>query len=134
MSPRRENLSISSDVPLPPGGRERLRPAPFRPGRVLPACTLNRGHRSPPRSPGLLLVQPDLGLHAPESGVINVDESRLCGLTPLFDHRLLKTLKFHLLDAGHFALESDGDLIVRLMRDFLGRHVAARDLSPNQEV
>jgi hypothetical protein len=30
-----------------------------------------------------------------------------------------------MLDAGHFALESDGDLIARLMRDFLGRHIAA---------
>jgi pimeloyl-ACP methyl ester carboxylesterase len=48
--------------------------------------------------------------------------------------RDLKTLEFHLLDAGHFALESDGDLIARLMRDFLGRHVAARDPSSNQEV
>ena len=48
--------------------------------------------------------------------------------------RDLKTLEFHLLDAGHFALESDGDLIARLMRDFLGRHVAARDPNPTQEV
>ena len=48
--------------------------------------------------------------------------------------RDLKTVEFHLLDAGHFALESEGDLIARLMRDFLGRHVAARDPSPNQEV
>jgi pimeloyl-ACP methyl ester carboxylesterase len=47
--------------------------------------------------------------------------------------RDLKTLEFHLLDAGHFALESDGDLIARLMRDFLGRHVAARDPGPNRE-
>jgi pimeloyl-ACP methyl ester carboxylesterase len=48
--------------------------------------------------------------------------------------RDLKTLDFHLLDAGHFALESDGDLIARLMRDFLGRHVAARGPCPNREV
>jgi T5SS/PEP-CTERM-associated repeat protein len=41
--------------------------------------------------------------------------------------RDLKAVEFHLLDAGHFALESDGDLIARLMRDFLGRHVAAMD-------
>jgi pimeloyl-ACP methyl ester carboxylesterase len=46
--------------------------------------------------------------------------------------RDLRTVEFHLLNAGHFALESDGDLIARLMRDFLGRHVAARD--PRQEV
>jgi pimeloyl-ACP methyl ester carboxylesterase len=37
--------------------------------------------------------------------------------------RDLKTLDFHVLDAGHFALESDGDKIAKLMRDFLGRHV-----------
>jgi hypothetical protein len=39
--------------------------------------------------------------------------------------RDLKKLEFHLLDAGHFALETNGDEIVRLMRDFLGRHLAA---------
>jgi pimeloyl-ACP methyl ester carboxylesterase len=39
--------------------------------------------------------------------------------------RDLKTIEFHLLDAGHFALESDGDVIARLMLDFLGRHVVA---------
>jgi len=48
--------------------------------------------------------------------------------------RDLKTVEFHLLDAGHFALESDGDLIARLMRDFLGRHVAPRHPRPIQEV
>lgn len=37
--------------------------------------------------------------------------------------RDLKTLKFHLLDAGHFALESNGDEIAQLMREFLGKHV-----------
>lgn len=37
--------------------------------------------------------------------------------------RDLKTLEYHLLDAGHFALESVGDEIAGLMRDFLGRHV-----------
>jgi pimeloyl-ACP methyl ester carboxylesterase len=47
--------------------------------------------------------------------------------------RDLEKLEFHLLDAGHFALESEGDLIARLMRDFLGRHVAARKPSPSQE-
>jgi pimeloyl-ACP methyl ester carboxylesterase len=44
--------------------------------------------------------------------------------------RDLKTLEFHLLDAGHFALESDGDVIAQLMRDFLGRHIAAQDKKP----
>jgi pimeloyl-ACP methyl ester carboxylesterase len=39
--------------------------------------------------------------------------------------RDLKTIEFHLLDAGHFALESDGDMIARLMSDFLSRHIAA---------
>jgi hypothetical protein len=35
----------------------------------------------------------------------------------------LKTLDFHLIDAGHFALETKGDEIATLMRDFLGKHV-----------
>jgi len=38
--------------------------------------------------------------------------------------RDLKTLEFHLLDAGHFALESEGELIARLMRGFLDQHIA----------
>jgi hypothetical protein len=38
----------------------------------------------------------------------------------------LKTLEFHLLDAGHFALETEGDTIARLMREFLGKHVARK--------
>jgi pimeloyl-ACP methyl ester carboxylesterase len=37
--------------------------------------------------------------------------------------RDLKTLEFHLLDAGHFALESNGDEIASLVREFLGRHL-----------
>ncbi len=37
--------------------------------------------------------------------------------------RDLKTLEFHLLDAGHFALESNGAEIARYMRDFLEKHV-----------
>jgi pimeloyl-ACP methyl ester carboxylesterase len=40
--------------------------------------------------------------------------------------RDLKTLEFHLLDAGHFALESHGDKIAMLMREFLGKHVAKK--------
>jgi pimeloyl-ACP methyl ester carboxylesterase len=40
--------------------------------------------------------------------------------------RDLKTLEYHLLDAGHFALETEGDTIARLMRDFLGRHVSRK--------
>jgi pimeloyl-ACP methyl ester carboxylesterase len=35
--------------------------------------------------------------------------------------RDLKTLDYHLLDAGHFALETDGDTIAKLIRDFLGK-------------
>lgn len=38
--------------------------------------------------------------------------------------RDLKTLEFHLIDAGHFALESNGDEIAKLMREFLGKHVS----------
>jgi pimeloyl-ACP methyl ester carboxylesterase len=40
--------------------------------------------------------------------------------------RDLKTVEFHLLDAGHFALETRGDEIARLMRDFLGRHAGRK--------
>ncbi len=37
--------------------------------------------------------------------------------------RDLKTLEFHLLDTGHFALEEDSDFIAERMRAFLGEHV-----------
>jgi pimeloyl-ACP methyl ester carboxylesterase len=40
--------------------------------------------------------------------------------------RDLKTLEFHLLDAGHFALESNGDEIAGLMRRFLGKHLSQK--------
>ena len=40
--------------------------------------------------------------------------------------RDLKTLEFHLLDAGHFALETDGDTIAKLMREFLAKHVSKK--------
>jgi len=39
--------------------------------------------------------------------------------------RDLKTLEYHLLDTGHFALEEDGDRIAGLIRGFLGRHVSS---------
>ena len=39
--------------------------------------------------------------------------------------RDLKTLEFHLLDAGHFALETNGAEIAGLMRTFLDKQVAA---------
>ena len=37
--------------------------------------------------------------------------------------RDLKNLEFHLLDTGHFALEEDGNVIARLIRDFLERNL-----------
>ncbi|MDX2131357.1 MAG: alpha/beta hydrolase [Planctomycetota bacterium] len=40
--------------------------------------------------------------------------------------RDLKTLEYHILDAGHFALETSGEEIASLMNDFLGRHVSRR--------
>ena len=40
--------------------------------------------------------------------------------------RDLKNVEFHLLHAGHFALESNGDEIALLMREFLGKHVAKK--------
>jgi pimeloyl-ACP methyl ester carboxylesterase len=39
--------------------------------------------------------------------------------------RDLKTLDYHLLDAGHFALETEGDTIAQLMREFLGKHIGS---------
>ncbi|MDH3474174.1 MAG: alpha/beta hydrolase [Rhodospirillales bacterium] len=38
--------------------------------------------------------------------------------------RDLKTLEFHLLDTGHFALEEDGDFIAARIRDFVPKHTA----------
>jgi pimeloyl-ACP methyl ester carboxylesterase len=40
--------------------------------------------------------------------------------------RDLKTLEYHLLDAGHFALETEGDTIAGLMREFLGKHTGRK--------
>lgn len=40
--------------------------------------------------------------------------------------RDLKTLEYHLLDTGHFALEEEGDTIARRMREFLSKHVAKK--------
>ena len=40
--------------------------------------------------------------------------------------RDLKTLEYHLLDAGHFALETNGDEIAKLMRAFLDKSVAKK--------
>ena len=39
--------------------------------------------------------------------------------------RDLKNVELHLLDTGHFALEEDGDIIVRHIRRFLHKHVDA---------
>jgi pimeloyl-ACP methyl ester carboxylesterase len=38
-------------------------------------------------------------------------------------NRDLERLELHLLDAGHFALETNGDEIATLMREFLGKHL-----------
>jgi len=40
--------------------------------------------------------------------------------------RDLKSLDFHILDTGHFALEEDGEVIAGHMRRFLDRHVGSR--------
>ena len=40
--------------------------------------------------------------------------------------RDLRKLEYHLLDAGHFALETEVETIAELMRGFLDRHVARR--------
>jgi len=39
--------------------------------------------------------------------------------------RDLKNLEFHLRDTGHFALEEDGPVIAKEMRDFLTTRVAS---------
>jgi pimeloyl-ACP methyl ester carboxylesterase len=39
--------------------------------------------------------------------------------------RDLKTLEYHLLDTGHFALEERGDEIARRIRAFFPKHVGA---------
>ena len=40
--------------------------------------------------------------------------------------RDLKNLEYHLLDAAHFALETNGDEIAGLMRGFLGKHLTGK--------
>ncbi len=40
--------------------------------------------------------------------------------------RDLKTIEFHLLDTGHFALEEDGDVIAGFIRHFLRKHWPSR--------
>ena len=40
--------------------------------------------------------------------------------------RDLKDVELHLLDAGHFALETNGHEMAELIRDFLGRKVPAQ--------
>ena len=40
--------------------------------------------------------------------------------------RDLKNLDYHLLDAGHFALETNGDEIAGLIRGFLGKHLTGK--------
>jgi pimeloyl-ACP methyl ester carboxylesterase len=44
------------------------------------------------------------------------------GATPY--KRDLPDAEIHLLDAGHFALETNGPEMARLIRDFLGRKIA----------
>jgi len=43
----------------------------------------------------------------------------------------LKDLEYHLIDTGHFALETHGQEIADLMRDFLNRKVAITHLAAN---
>ena len=45
--------------------------------------------------------------------------------------RDLKDLEYHLIDTGHFALESHGQEIADLMRDFLNRKVGSTPLAAN---
>jgi len=41
--------------------------------------------------------------------------------------RDLKNLEYHLLDTGHFALETHGQEIAGLIRDFLGRSLPVKN-------
>lgn len=41
--------------------------------------------------------------------------------------RDLRTLEYHLLDTGHFALEEEGDAIAVRMRDFFAEHVLRKE-------
>ncbi len=45
--------------------------------------------------------------------------------------RDLKDLEYHLIDTGHFALESHGQEIANLMRDFLNRKVTRNKVASN---
>ena len=45
--------------------------------------------------------------------------------------RDLEDLEYHLIDTGHFALETDGQQIADLMRDFLDRKVDSTPLAAN---
>jgi len=47
--------------------------------------------------------------------------------------RDLKDLEYHLIDTGHFALESHNQEIADLMRDFLNRKVDSSPLAANKE-
>jgi len=40
--------------------------------------------------------------------------------------RDLNNLEFHLLDTGHFALEEDGEIIARKIRDFLNKNISEK--------
>jgi hypothetical protein len=48
--------------------------------------------------------------------------------------RDLKTLEFHLLDTGHFALEEDGDEIADLMRNFPRSNVTRKTHEPTDRI
>ena len=45
--------------------------------------------------------------------------------------RDLKDLEYHMIDTGHFALESHGQEIADLMRDFLNRKVKKTSVASN---
>lgn len=45
--------------------------------------------------------------------------------------RDLKNLEYHMLDTGHFALETHGHEIAKLMQDFLGRKVGKPSVAAN---
>ena len=64
---------------------------------------------------------------APETAMVFIDPQNEVLLFPPAGaepyKRDLKTLEYHLIDSAHFTLETDGDTIAKLMREFPGKHV-----------
>jgi pimeloyl-ACP methyl ester carboxylesterase len=93
-----------------------------RPGNAaIQLETLYSYGTNPPRYPGW---QAYFREHQPPMLIVWGQNDKIfpaAGATPYL--RDLPKAELHLLDTGHFALEEDGEVIARLMRDFLDRHL-----------